>query len=344
MKLITLIFLGFFIYHCNGPADLKSDSKEKIIITPKPSDIINLPPKIISMPVTTYDLGDPTGPAIEYDLTQWEVVQFINLVHGSWTVTTSTAKQTVNADASALLSDIDVAGKKIVGTWSVDEGAGDDDFIGFVFGYQNIGNFYLLDWKRQREPIVHGVAEKGISVKRITTGGAAIPPSTPVLWSTKFSDQSKSKLLATNTSDTNVKGWEFGKEYTFILDFIPGSFNIIIKDGESIVANFAVKDDAFSNGKFGFYNYSQARVNYKGFTHTPIVYDDYKYQVLAQDPENTPVQYQLITKPDLMTIDASTGLITWPKNSIVSGLHSISVKAIDAGGLSDIQNYALSVP
>ena len=46
------------------------------------------------------------------------------------------ARQTVNADASILFSDFALTNDHIEGTWRVDT-AGDDDFMGFVFGYQD---------------------------------------------------------------------------------------------------------------------------------------------------------------------------------------------------------------
>jgi hypothetical protein len=66
----------------------------------------------------------------------------------SWQVTSNTvASQSVNADASILHGGVQSAGNKIQGNFKVTN-QGDDDFLGFVFGYQNRGQYYLFDWKQ----------------------------------------------------------------------------------------------------------------------------------------------------------------------------------------------------
>ncbi|MCD4725883.1 MAG: hypothetical protein K8R63_13680, partial [Bacteroidales bacterium] len=68
-----------------------------------------------------------------------------------------------------------------------------------------------------------------------------------------------------------IEGWAFEKEYGFILEFNPGSFTVTIKDGERIIFSKKLKDSTYQNGKFGFYNFSQAPVIYKGFKTITII-------------------------------------------------------------------------
>jgi hypothetical protein len=66
----------------------------------------------------------------------------------------------------------------------------------------------------------------------------------------------------------------------------------------------------------------------------------YRYQVVAQDPENGLLTYGLKTAPVGMAIDAQTGLISW--NSPVVGNTRIEVTVTDAGGLVAVQGYTLT--
>jgi hypothetical protein len=47
----------------------------------------------------------------------------------------------------------------------------DDDFIGFVFGYQDPGHFYIMDWKQstQNEGGSYGYANEGFRILKINT-------------------------------------------------------------------------------------------------------------------------------------------------------------------------------
>jgi hypothetical protein len=64
-----------------------------------------------------------------------------------------------------------------------------------------------------------------------------------------------------NLSDT---GWVLGTTYEFTFDFGPNNLDVFVNSvlELSIVGNF-------NDGRFGFYNFSQAGVNYSGFTKDP---------------------------------------------------------------------------
>src|SRR5690606_24325902 len=84
------------------------------------------------------------------------------------------ATQVVNADPSILLSDCDVQNERIQGMWRVDTTV-DDDFMGFVFGYQDSSHFYLFDWKlADQDDPTFGFAERGMSVKLVDADGPLI--------------------------------------------------------------------------------------------------------------------------------------------------------------------------
>ena len=85
--------------------------------------------------------------SVPVDLSTWTVEQYqFNLQpDANWVLSggNTVADQTVNADASILLSDFDIAGTALDGTWQVTTDD-DDDFMGFVFGYQDRGSYYLF--------------------------------------------------------------------------------------------------------------------------------------------------------------------------------------------------------
>jgi fibro-slime domain-containing protein/RHS repeat-associated protein len=69
----------------------------------------------------------------------------------------------------------------------------------------------------------------------------------------------------------------------------------------------------------------------------------YTYQVRAEDPNGDPLTYSLVTAPDGMKIDASTGLVTWNPGADKVGTHNVTVKVSDGRGGFDTQSYTLQV-
>ncbi|WP_253256817.1 Ig-like domain-containing protein [Microcystis aeruginosa] len=71
--------------------------------------------------------------------------------------------------------------------------------------------------------------------------------------------------------------------------------------------------------------------------------DLYQYDVEANDPENTAISYNLTVKPNGMTIDTNTGLITWQTQNTTNGDFQVTVTATDADGGIAYQNYYIRV-
>jgi RHS repeat-associated protein len=72
----------------------------------------------------------------------------------------------------------------------------------------------------------------------------------------------------------------------------------------------------------------------------------YRYQVEAQDAENDPLTYGLLDGPVGMTIDSSTGVISWVGAPIGPGLparYPVSVQVSDGRGGQDTQSFTLLV-
>ena len=74
---------------------------------------------------------------------------------------------------------------------------------------------------------------------------------------------------------------------------------------------------------------------------TAIAGQEYGYNVLAVDGDNDTITYALTKKPQNMTVNSSSGAISWIPNS--GGVCEVMVEASD-GSLAAAQNYYISVP
>jgi len=178
-------------------------------------------------------------------------------------------KQTVNADPSFFLNNLNQTQFSIDGTWQVLETGGDDDYMGFVFGYQNSSNFYTFDWKQGTQGYEGTTAAEGMTLKKFqgATGNGLVDLSLAELWENQvnYGDMS---VLAMNHSAS--AGWLDNVLYDFHLDFNqnPGEIHVVVKQGASTLWDVTVNDTTFTGGQFGFYNYSQQNVRYAGFEQT----------------------------------------------------------------------------
>jgi len=74
---------------------------------------------------------------------------------------------------------------------------------------------------------------------------------------------------------------------------------------------------------------------------TAIVGIEYTYDVEATDPDGDILTYSLTVKPDDMSIDSGTGLISWIPTSLQIGTNDITAKVSD-GEKSDTQSFTIT--
>lgn len=176
--------------------------------------------------------------------------------------------QEVNADPTFYLNNLNQTSYSIDGNWQVLTSI-DDDYMGFVFGYQNSSNFYLFDWRQGTQTFQGITAKEGMTVKKMTgaTGNAQDDLSLFEFWE-NGTDYGDMDVLATNHG--SATGWADNVFYSFHLDFntIAGQFTITVKNGSTTLWNVTVTDSTFTSGQFGFYNFSQEQVRYAGFEQT----------------------------------------------------------------------------
>jgi RHS repeat-associated protein len=298
----------------------------------------NAPPDITSEPPTRFSLSPaPIGAGEPVNLAPWTVKQYElnSQPNANWVkdLANNVATQTVNADASFLLSDFNLSNAQMDGTWRVDTNS-DDDFIGFVFGYQNSEHFYVFDWKKGSQNDAAGFAERGMSVKVFSANS---PLTSRDFWPTA-GNGTRVRTLFHNTIP-----WQTAVDYQFTLQFRPGEIKITVRQGAVVLADITVNDSTYTNGLFGFYNYSQSAVKYSGFRRLSLTRGTYTYDVEAADPDGETLTYSLDAAPSGMTINPATGLITWPVTPREVGAHQVVVRVQDPHGASDTQSYTLNI-
>ena len=190
---------------------------------------------------------------------------------GSWVLEpgNTAVQQVINADPSFYLNNVNQTQFSIDGSWQVLQSGGDDDYMGFVFGYQNSSKFYAFDWKQSGQGYVGRTAAEGMTIKKFSgaTGSGLADLSLEEFWENQvnFGDMT---VLATNHATD--KGWVDRRLYDFHLDFNlnPGEIHIVVKDGATVLWDTTVIDNTYTGGQFGFFNNSQQNVRYAGFTQT----------------------------------------------------------------------------
>ena len=72
--------------------------------------------------------------------------------------------------------------------------------------------------------------------------------------------------------------------------------------------------------------------------------EQYEYVVQAKDVDGDSINYGLETGPPGMTIDKSTGQVTWKLIPGVAGTHRVKIMAEDGQGGTAWQEFELSIP
>lgn len=276
--------------------------------------------------------------AVPVDLRKWSVIQyqFPEQDDAQWELSAdgTTMTQRFNADASILVSDFDLVNSSIEGTWRADTES-DDDFMGFVFGYQDQGHFYLFDWKKEDQQDRGTFAERGMTVKVVNS--STLPTNTD-LWSS--SGTSNVKILYHNTIP-----YEFRTDYRFFLDYQPGRFVIVVTrvGSNQELARIEIEDDTYLNGRFGFYNYSMGEIVYRGFSRQNVPEQTYAYQARAVDPDGDRLTYSIVKGAPGLIINADTGMLAWAPGLTQAGEHDITIAVSDGRGGRDEQSFAINV-
>lgn len=188
--------------------------------------------------------------AVPVDLSTWT-----SEGPGSWTVAAdnNSVLQTTNGSPTVFYSAGNEQGKKLSGKIKV-ETTSDDDYIGFVLGYQpgdaaaSSTDFILIDWKQGNQGSYGCTAFAGLSISHVSGG----LPEAAASWCHTGTTTELARAL--NLGST---GWADNTEYAFDLIFTASNIQVFVNGVKEldVVGSFA-------DGAFGFYNYSQSTVRY----------------------------------------------------------------------------------
>lgn len=199
---------------------------------------------------------------------------------GVWTVAPdgSSVLQSVNGQPTLFASDFNAQGTAVKGKIRVNNGAGDDDFIGFALGY-NLGDntsasadYLLVDWKRSSQffdfgapsnNTPGGTAPAGLAVSRVTG-----TPNADEFWQHADLAGNATGGLQQLQRGANLgnTGWNFGQEYEFSFIFLANELKVYVDNVLELSVN-----GSFNDGRMAFYNFSQSNVNYSAFTVQQVV-------------------------------------------------------------------------
>src|SRR6056297_2268214 len=269
-----------------------------------------------------------------------------------------TVEQTKNGQPTFLINKKEeVINAVIKGTILVDQNAGDDDFIGFVLGYnKNDDEKYdliIFDWKALAQTVGDNrIAYEGYRLIKYTNVDLDNEINNN---RTKFEEYfwgkqditNEKKVLATNY---NKDGWRHGNEYFFEILYSDTKIRVRV-DGEEI---FNV-EGSFSAGNFGFYNYSQKDVTYgkvksaqvTSNSANPVAADDYygttkntsitaikENGILNNDYDPNLDEYCAVLENDVSngTLDLTTnsGIFTYTPSNDFTGIDSFTYHLKDA--------------
>lgn len=292
----------------------------------------NDPPYFVSEPITRHVIRDGFSPSISMNFTDWEHVSLTGSAASGWKVEDDgrTALQVMHSNPSSFIGSFDMENTMIEGLFEVYNG-GDDDFIGFILGYQNNQQHYLLDWKQNYQ----GAATRGLTLKKYDN-----PPENGVVTGDYWGASSSTfeQLYYNDIARLDLV------EYKLHTSFINGNIKVRITNAGELVDEFEVNDDSFTVGRFGLYMHSQQYGRFKDFKYSKFGDNKvYYYPAVAEDPEGGLLSYRLVDAPVGMTIDENTGEIQYITNTDTLGVFRVSIEVEDDIGQTALQSYDLVI-
>ncbi|KAM4708526.1 cartilage oligomeric matrix protein-like [Discoglossus pictus] len=201
--------------------------------------------------------------------------------------------QTMNSDPGLAVGYTAFNGVDFEGTFHVNTET-DDDYAGFIFGYQDSSSFYSVMWKQMEQTYwqanpFRAVAEPGIQLKAVksTTGpGEQLRNS---LWHTGDT-ANQVKLL---WKDPRNVGWKDKTSYRWYLQHRPqvGYIRARFYEGPEVVADTGViLDTTMRGGRLGVFCFSQENIIWSNLRYrcNDTIPDDYE---TFKGPEGQGLKY-----------------------------------------------------
>ncbi|GIZ05168.1 cartilage oligomeric matrix protein [Caerostris extrusa] len=171
--------------------------------------------------------------------------------------------QTMNSDPGLAVGFHAFGGVDFEGTFFVDTEI-DDDYVGFVFSYQDNSHFYTVMWKKKTQTYwqampFRAVAEPGIQLKLVSSATGPGQMMRNALWHTGDTPNQVRLLWR----DPKNAGWREKVAYRWLLFHRPkiGLIRLRIFEGENLVADSGnIYDSQLKGGRLGVFCFSQEAI------------------------------------------------------------------------------------
>ncbi|MBC2711713.1 MAG: cadherin-like domain-containing protein [Desulfosarcina sp.] len=282
------------------------------------------------------------------------ILDFLSLI-GPKSVEAATPEADAGSDQSAI-KDLPVAGTVLL------TGSGSSDSDGDPLNYQWYGPFFTTSGATPSVEIPEGTysislaVDDGSSLSNVDTATITVNAC--------FNISARAKSGKVQLTWTHLDGTE---GYDIYRSDESDPYNLV-KIGETTSTYSTYLDEPVANEITYLYvvgALSQDTWCYSNVTsshptalrtrtpvnYAPVIYSSpiehgtagivYNYDTNATDPNGNTLSYSLLTSPSGMSIDTTTGLITWTPEA--AGTYNVTVEVSDGSGGADAQTYAIDV-